>query len=295
MGGSSKQPQVTQTAQNTMSGEQKAIFDLAFPYAQTAAAKPIAQFEGSGIAPLSAEQLQAQELAKQAATRGGALGTQAAATQGKLLDPEFMLNIEDNPYLKAANEATTRDVTRNLTEAILPKVRQGATMAGGAYSGGSSREGIAEGMAIGRTNTALSDAITRANYDQYNRGLSGLSSAVSANPSVQDQQLFEPLTVGAVGAQNQAVEQAQLDEKIRQFYTSQELPMLQAQQLFGLISGMPGGGTTSTSTGALPKPNKALGAAGGALSGAAAGSTFGPVGAGVGAGAGALLSLMMNR
>ena len=293
--GKPKTPQVTQTAQTTMSPEQKSIFDLAFPFAQQAGSQPIQQFQGSGIAPLTPDQLAAQQKALQAGQVGGQLATQAAGTQSQLLDPEFMLNVADNPYLKAANQVTTDMVTRNLNESILPQVRTGAEQAGGAYSGGSSRQGIAEGLAIGRTNTGLSDAITKANYDQYQRGVGELGAAVARNPSVQDQQLFDPLTQGAVGAQQQAAEQAKLDEEIRKFYTAQELPMLQAQQLFGLISGMPGGGTTSTTTGALPQPSPIAVGMGGALTGGVLGKMIPSIGAGWGAGAGGLLALLSNR
>ena len=295
MGGSSKQPEVKQTAQTTISPEQQAIFNLAFPYAQEAASKPIQQFEGSGIAPLTTDQITAQMRAKQAGETGGALATQAAGTQSKLLDPAFMLDPANNEYLQAANQATTGMVTRNLNENILPQVRMGAEQAGGAYSGGSSRQGIAEGLAIGRTNQDLSDALAKANYGSYQAGLQQMQGAVNANAGVQDQQLFNPLTLGAVGAQNQAADQAALDEKIRKFYTSQELPMLQAQQLFGLISGMPGGGTTSTTTGALPTTTPMNAGLGGAMAGGSLGSIVPGIGTGLGAGIGGLLGLLTNR
>lgn len=295
MGGSTKQPQVTQTTTNVMSPEQKQIFDLAFPYAQQAASQPIQQFQGTGIAPLNADQLAAQEAAKTAGQTGGGLASQAAATQSQLLDPSFQLDVAHNPYLQGANAAVTGQVTRNLNENILPGIATGSTQAGGAYSGGSSREGIAQGLAIGRTNQDLADALAKAQYSAYQSGVQNLNTAIGQNPTVQEQQLFNPLTLGAVGAQNQAQTQAQLDEQIRNFYTGQELPMLQAQQLFSLISGMPGGGTTSTANGTVPGVNKFAAGAGGALAGAQIGSIVPGVGTGIGAVGGGLLGLLMNR
>lgn len=296
MGGKAEQPKVTQESQNVLGPEQKALFDVAFPYAQKYASTPLQMYGGSGVVGLNPTEVQAAEMMKAGGAMGGQLGTAAGQAQAKLLDPSFMLDPASNEYLQRANAVTTQDITRNLTENVLPQVRQGSTQAGGMYSGGSSREGIAEGLAIGRTSSAISDAITRANYDAYFKGLGGLQGAIAQNPNVQAQQLFDPAVLSAVGGQERALEQAKVDEAIRNFYTQQALPFIQAQELMSLIQGMPGGKTVSTTTGAVPPgPNKLQGAAGGALAGAGAGSTFGPVGTIVGGAGGGILGYLTGR
>jgi hypothetical protein len=293
MGGSSDPPQTTQETKQVLSPEQQAIMGLALPYAQQYASTPIQQYQGSGIVGLNATEQAAAQQMGQGAQAGGALATQAGQTQSKLLDPSFMLDVANNPYLQAANQVTTADMTRNLNENILPSVRSGATQAGGMYSGGATRQGIAEGQAIGRTSSAISDAITRANYGQYQQGLTQMQGAVNANSGVMGQQLFQPGVMSAIGAQERSLEQAKLDEQIRQFYTGQALPFLQAQELMSLVQGMPGGSTVTTATGALPKgPGFAQSVGGGAMSGAAIGSAVPGIGTGIGAGAGAGIGLL---
>lgn len=254
--GSQKAPTVTQTSQIQLSPEQKQLFETAFPYAQQYASTPIQQYQGTGIAGFTAPEQQAQDqYLTQAAPQAGALASQAAAAQSKMLDPNFMLDVANNPYLRAANEATTGQVTQNLNENILPGLRAGATQAGGMYSSASSKSGIAEGQAVGRTNQGLSDTIAKTMMDAYNSGRTGMQGAIAGNGAVQAQQLIAPDITAAVGGQQRAMDQAQLDEQIKKFYTGQQLPLQQAQELMGLVSGMPGATTSSTATGSVPQAN----------------------------------------
>lgn len=62
-----------------------------------------------------------------------------------------------NPYLGDQAAAITRRVTNNLNRNILPGVNQNAIAAGGM---GGSRQGIAQGLAVGETNQGLSDSLS---------------------------------------------------------------------------------------------------------------------------------------
>lgn len=281
-GGGNQQPTTTQRTTNEMGPEQRAIFNVAFPYAQRYASKPLEQFAGTGIAGFSPEENAARAtLRDSVAPQIAGQAAQAAGTQAKLLDPDFMLNPANNPYIRNATDAITGQVTRNLNENILPQVRSGAIQSGGMYSGGASKAGIAEAGAIGKTNTALSDTIADQYFKTYQQGLGQLQQAVSANPGVMAQQLVAPDVVSAVGAQERAMRQAQLDEEIRKFYTGQALPLVQSQELMRLIQGMPGGSTVSTATGSVPHANPMMSTLGGAASGAAIGSMVPVPGAGI--------------
>ena len=297
MSGKSQSPTTTQTSEVKLSPEQREMFGLAFPYARKYAMNPLKQFEGTGIADFNPDEALAQARLKNSVVpQLDDLAASAASSNKMLMDPKFMLDVENNEYLRGATRAMTGDVTRNLMENIMPGVRAGAIQQGGMYGGGSSRQGIAEGLAIGRTNQGLSDATARMMFDAYNRGLSGIGEAINRNPSVQGQQLFGSEVLAGVGAQKRSMEQAKLDEKIRQFYTGQQLPMLQAQELMSLIQGMPGGQTVSTATGSVPRANPLMAGLGGAASGAMLGGMVMPgVGHAGGAAIGALLSLLMNR
>lgn len=295
MGSQRTPPTTTQETTQRLGPEQQQVFNAAFPYIKQYANKPIQQYAGTGIAPFSQDELLAQEKARRAAGSAEKLASEAASTNSMLMDPKFMLDVANNKYLNDANAVMTRDVTRNLQENILPGVQTGSVQSGGMYSGGSTRTGIAQGQAIGRTNQALSDAIAKQHFDAYNRGLTGMEGAVGRNAGVQAQQLIPSEILGGVGAQQRAMEQAQKDEEIRKFYTGQELPLLQAQELMRLIGGMPGGTNVSTATGSTPSVPWWMAGAGGAATGAALGSALGPWGTAGGAGLGLLASLLMNR
>lgn len=250
--GAPKQPStITQTNKVELSPEQKEIFGLALPKIRQYASSTPELYPGSGIAGFNPTQLAGQSAALDAASSAGNLSGQAGATQAQLLDPEFMLN--PNQYLDRAAEGVTRHTTENLMENILPGIRSGATSAGGQYSGGSTRQGIAEGRAIQGSSREISDSLAKMFLQNYQTGLSGLQSAVQGNSDVMRQQLFPASIMQMIGGQQQGMEQAQLDEMLQRFYTQQDLPLLQSQQIMGLVQGMPGATGVSTVQGAQPK------------------------------------------
>ena len=70
-----------------------------------------------------------------------------------------------NPYLQDQASAISRNLTQNLQENILPSINSGAMMAGGF---GGSRQGIAQGLGIGRTQQAIGDAQANLYSQGYN-------------------------------------------------------------------------------------------------------------------------------
>ena len=295
MGGSST-PTTTQTAKTVISPEQQKIMDLAFPMAQQYAATPIQQYAGTGIAPFSGNELQAQQNAVSAANGPvSSLAGQAAGAQSQMLDPNFQLNVADNPYVQGAADAVVSKTTDNLMRNILPQVRSGATQAGGMYSGASSREANLEGQAIGDTGTGISRALADMYLSNYNSGRGSLQNAISTNPNVMGQQIVAPEILAGVGGQERAMQQAIRDEEIRKFYATQGAPLQQASDLMSLLKGMPGAETQVQSTGAVPQGNPFTGTLGGAASGAAIGRVVPVVGAPAGAGLGALLGYLGSR
>lgn len=71
-----------------------------------------------------------------------------------------------NPYLADQANAITNTATQNLQNNILPGINSGAVAAGG-YGG--SRQGIAQGLAIGQTNQGITNSLANlygTNYQQ---------------------------------------------------------------------------------------------------------------------------------
>jgi hypothetical protein len=208
-------------------------------------------------------------------------------------------NYETNPWagLKSADpamssyiEAAQRPLYQNLTEQVLPNVRGGAVTAGGF---GGSRQGIAEGLAAGKTAQAAGDVGATIAGQQYGTNVGALQNRYNTNisadqaryatnvgaeqnrldlmqrakqgditaltqllaltPTVQQSQVQPAITTSAVGDIQQQQNQAQLGSQIAGFNYDQLAPFLQSKELLSLLQGMPGG--TTTNTGSVPPTN----------------------------------------
>jgi len=170
----------------------------------------------------------------------------------------------------------------------LPGIRDSAERTG---NFGSSRQGIAEGLAVGKAASAVGDATSNIVNNQYNTNVATQLKALGLLPQTTANMLAGDQTTSAVGDVRQALSQAQLGEQVGNFNYDQMAPFLQSKEIMSLLTGLPGGSTTSTAS--TPQRNPVTGALGGATSGAALGSALFPgVGTAAGAGLGALLSFL---
>lgn len=71
-----------------------------------------------------------------------------------------------NPYLPQQSQAITNQVNQNLQQQQLPGINSGAIAAGGF---GGSRQGVAQGLAIGQTNQALGNSLANLNFNAWNQ------------------------------------------------------------------------------------------------------------------------------
>jgi len=206
-------------------------------------------YQGERVAALTPEQLQAQNMAKAYATGGGTdFANQALTTSGMLLDPNQILNPANVPGLAATKAANAQALTRNLTEQQLPYIRSQALATGG-YGG--SRQGIAEGLATGRTNEAIANANAGMDMSAYSQGLSAMQNALGLSPSTFNLGSQPANVVASVGAQNQAQQQAQNVAGQQAFQEQQAAPsqtLALLQSLMG-TQGQYGGTTTGTQAG----------------------------------------------
>lgn len=284
------------TTQN-LTPEQQSLLGAIMPSFSNFAAYTPQRYQGSTIAGFDPSQTAGQEMALGAAGTQNQLASDAARansfyTSGNIWDPQ------SNPYLQSAIDASVRPITQQLTESQLPAIRGDAIRTG---SFGSSRQGIAEGLASGRASQAIGDTASRLVQNQYDTNIRAQQNAIGMTPMLQGAQTAGALTTSGVGDVRQALAQALLGEQAGNFNIDQLLqmaPYLQAKDLLGVIQGIPGGSTTSTSTGTntanVPQANPWSQALGGAAAGASIGSMFGPVGTGVGAAGGAVLPFLFS-
>ena len=304
---------MTQTTTPTYSAEQKAFWDQISPYFKNYANNPWQSFGKSSYAGTNSNQTGGEADIINAGVSGGQVGRDSADAwrrfgAGAFADPSTGMATDilnnpmgriaglgykpgDNPYLNNVAGGMRDASNRNLTEQQLPAIAAGAQQAGGMYSGGSTRQGIAEGLATGRTNAALDQSISdmflkdfqntqqinlaergqdvgqrgqdmqqqegllRLLSSNYGRGQQNLADQIRLGSDVQSQSIFEGLTKSMVGDKQQARNQAELDAAIRDFYTNQAGPGMWLQQLMSMYQSMPGGGSTSTSTGQQGQPS----------------------------------------
>lgn len=283
----SQTPSTTQTNSVKYSPEQQSVIDSAMPFISQYASSALPTLPSNLIAGFNPNEVAAQNSAVQTATGTGAqLGQNAAASNSFLLDPAI-LNPSSNPYLAQHGQDIATTMNQSLLEQVLPALRSQATQSSGPYAGGQSKAGIAEGLASGRNSQAIGNSLTDLYNRSYTTGLNTMLQAGQQVPLTQQSLLFGSNVQGQVGAQQRALEQAQLDSTNQMALLQQQLPFLRAQDLLSLVQGMPGAQGVSTVTGSTPSVSPVQGALGGAL----AGSAFGPWGTALGGGAGLLSSI----
>lgn len=161
--------------------------------------------------------------------------------------------------------ASTRPIQEQLMRYAIPSTQDSAIAAGQL---GSSRQGIAEGLARSDANNQMGDIASRIAFGALQEQLAGERMALQFSPQLM-QMMGMPTTLLSELGQNE--EYYDLESRSGQSRNLQSLAAL----LQGFI---PGANTTQTQT-AAKTGNEKLG---GALSGASMGSSFGPWGAAIG-------------
>ena len=171
-----------------------------------------------------------------------------------------------NPYLSQIANGMTTNLTNNLQRKILPGIGRGAVATGG-YGG--SRQGIAEGLAIGDTNTALANSLASLYGGAYNQDQSnalsryGMDQGFYTAQRGQDlQQNNQGFNQYLTGLNTQLGMGQQLANVGQQEFNA---PVSALQSYANLLNPFTGLNTSNTTPGG---GGGAMGAIGGALTGA---------------------------
>ena len=213
-------------------------------------AQDLTQAQQPLVAGFTQPQQQAQQLAQQYATGGlQQLSGQAQEGLGFVLDPA-QLDPASNPYLASAAQAAVNPIFQQLQQQVLPGIASGASQTGNV---GSSRQGVAEGLAIGQAAQGAQDVTSQMYSQAYQQGIQNLLGATAQAPGIGQFGLAPAQALSNVGAQQQAQQQAELME-----------PYQRLQLYQGLLQGPAGGTVTQTA----PQASPATSTLGGALLGA---------------------------
>jgi len=242
MPGGGSTPQPTQQTKVEMSPQQRWLFDLARPGIRDFAASVPQRYPGSLIAGFDPLQWSGQNMAL------GAAGTQQDLLKGAFDANKFLTGAiwdpKSNPALQGAINAAIRPVTEQYREQVLPSIGDTFQQAGQQFGG--SRRGVAEGIASGKYLDTVGDTASKLVQDQYGNNLNAFVRGTALAPTTAQSLLIPAQTVSGIGDIRQRLAQALLGEKGQNFNYDQYAPYLQSKDLLSLISGIPGGTTTST-------------------------------------------------
>jgi hypothetical protein len=317
------------------SGQQPYLQDLFAQAQDLYYNQPQSYYPGQTVAPFNADQLQAQQWLKNYALNGATdLTNRGLEAQAYMLDPNNMLDVANNQYVQAMNDAAAQDLTtaglqqvgayslagtqnidrfgRTMGDTLedyqrsyettrddianqlqrnwIPAIDSGA-VAAGQYGG--SRQGVAQGLALSDATKQLTDygtnfanafqqsydtsASTLGNYLQqadmgvsnaisnnadalakmlaetnlgaYNTGLQTMQRATALNPTMVQSGTLPMQMLDSVGAQNQAMQQAQIDDAVARWNYEQALPQARLEDYANMVRGTYGGSSSSTTEG----------------------------------------------
>lgn len=200
-------------------------------------------YPGTTVASFNPLETEGQSLAL-----GAALGPQMDIAQGAAGSNQFLmspdiLRADANPYLADYARAATRPIWESLREEALPAITGGSIAAGQL---GNSRQGIAEGQAIGRAAQAAGDVTKGIYSDAYGQGLEAMARGLALAPQTAGLATVPAATVAGVGAQNRAYEQALIDDAMQRYMFEQQAPWNALAGYQGLVQGTYGGTGTSS-------------------------------------------------
>lgn len=161
-----------------------------------------------------------------------------------------VLNPASNPFLQSTASAATRPIFEGLTQNILPAIRGGAAGTGNV---GSSRQGIAEGLASQGALRSAGDASSSIFSNAYGQGLGALVQGLGLAPQTAQLGLLPSNIQQQIGGQRRQLSQEEMFAPFEQLQRFKELtgpPILQNEQqqesgsgLSGLFSGSDFGGS----------------------------------------------------
>ncbi len=161
--------------------------------------------QGPALSPLE-QQGQQQQLT---AAQGLNPFIQGAQGAGSFLTSPDLLSPESNPFLAATGQAAIRPIFQNLTESILPSIRSGAI---GAGQLGSSRQGIAEGIASRGALQSAGDTLANIFSGGFGQGLSALQGGLQLAPQTAALGLLPGQITQGIGEQQRLAPFQQLQQ-----------------------------------------------------------------------------------
>jgi len=208
-------------------------------------------YGGTTVAPFSADQESAMS----------AIRSQAAGAPSQVYDPAVsafqtamnpnILNVASNPYVNAMADAAVRKSNAQLSS-NLAGVRGSAIRSGG-YGG--SRQGIAEGTAIGAADESTRNALAQIYGDAYGRGMDFQKGMIGQGGNLMSMGFAPQQKLMAIGDLQRQYEQQNIANQMAKHQFEQNLPYSKLQQFKDITADMSWG-----SQGTQTTPQQGMGA-----------------------------------
>jgi hypothetical protein len=250
-----------------------------------------AQYPGSAPIAPSAETLSAENYLR--AVVPGQVGNVQSMQQAVNFGLGDVLYPGSNPALRQTIAASVRPITESYVDpgGVMSQIRTGAGQAG---QYGSSRQGVAEGIAAGRYADAVGDTAAKVATEGYNKGLDTFGRTLAFTPQALGATSFPAQTLASVGAsvEGRAQEQAAFEEAQRMWGIN--YPWIPLQNYANIVyGGGSSGSTAKTSGGGMTSGQQLAGGLSGAMTGLSMAGMLGSIPglAGAGGAGGAALAM----
>lgn len=234
----------TTTVTSLLPFQQKALEDL-YKQTQMQVGKGLPIFQGPRVAPLDPnQQAGITEMADYAKTGAKAVLDPALSANAFWSDPNRVFDLNSVPGYGASRAGIESSVGRMLTESALPQIRGGAILNNQL---GGSRQGIAEGEAVGRSTEALTSGLGNLDLNVAQMLLGANQNAIGRAPALAAAGAIPANLQLQAGGITQTQKQAEIDAQRQKFEEEANAPYFGLNQLRASLGAFPGGtGQTST-------------------------------------------------
>lgn len=236
-------------------------------------------YPNSTVVPFSQATEDALAMLEARARNGSDLNAAAQRNTLDTLNGKYLT--ESNPYLNSVIDQTSKDITDNYLNSVVPSVNSTFAQSG--------RYG--SGMHFGATQDAnqtladsLGQTIGNIRYQNYNDERSRMGAYSALAPTLAQNDYTDISQLANVGSARENLDRAYLQDDIDRFYFNQDAPSKLLDDYISRITALNGGYGTSTQTGTNPAAYSQGGSTmGGIISGASTGLGIGSMMAAEGA------------
>lgn len=205
--------------------------------AQELSKNPTTVYPGQTVAGFTPEQSLAQGLTTSRALLGSPLQKAGQGEALKTIQGDY-LSPDTNPWLAQTYNEAANNISNKFKEITMPGIKN-AAMGAGAYGG--SRQGVSEGIAQRGLADELQNAATNIYGPAYTQERSLQNQMIQAAPTMAAADYNDISKLAAVGEEQQAMEQAQIDEAIKRYQYEQMEPWQRLGMYSNLVTGDVGG------------------------------------------------------